>query len=201
MNLIPEFHHAGGTVGPDCSHSTLLVQQCPLRVGSTNLCSHVAIMAAPDTAYKKAPHFSLSTGENLANLGFKALGELHTHPSFNAVHGHTPAKASPPCLATGNASAGRIKQRRSCGTPHCSRDDGAVAADISAPTDLGAGGWAHFVARGATCFPARAVQRPRPRAPLGAPPRRGCARPGYLLRRPRGPHQNHRPHTCRRRRG
>ena len=131
--------------------------------------------------------------KDLTNLGFKALGKLHAQPSFNAAQGHTPTTASPPCLATGKASADRTKQRRKCGTPHCSRDHCAMAAAISAPTDLGVGGWAHIVARGATCFHARAVQRHWPRAPLGAQPRHGCARPGYLLRRPLSPQKHHRP--------
>jgi hypothetical protein len=33
--------------------------------------------------------------ENLANLGFKALGKLHAQPSFNAAQGHTTTTASP----------------------------------------------------------------------------------------------------------
>jgi len=54
MHLIPEFDHAGGPIGPDRSHSTLLAQQYTLRVGSPSLCSHVAVMASPDTAYTRA---------------------------------------------------------------------------------------------------------------------------------------------------
>jgi len=166
MHLIPELDHAGGPIGPDRSHNTLLVQQYTLRVGSPSLCSHVAVTGSAEYSIHasiKALHPPVSGGEKTSRISASKLLESFTHSPFSMLlTGTHPQRRQ---------REGRIKQRRSCRTPHCfynlfpcrscSEDSATAAAGCAAATWLRAPRMpAHMTACAATASPSAHVPAP-----------------------------------------